>query len=336
MNSCGSCIFTALEAIGVQPGDKVLSNAFTFTAVPSAIVHCGAEPVYVDCEENYILDLVDLERKMVSSGAKWLCVSHMRGKLSDMDGIAELCNTHGVRFIEDCAHSLGVQWNGTHSGHHGEIACISSQSYKMLNSGEGGFALTDDDVLAAKLIMVIGAYEKLYKKHTLRPADEVFEKLKAEKIPPNYSLRMTQLTAAVIRPQILTLEKRVGIYDRRYKAVEAKLNQVPHITVPKQLPQVRPVCDTIQFNLVDMTASEIQAFLDESNAHGVQLSIFGAKENARNFRNWTYGPIPEDCEKTEGIIQIAVDCRLPMQFEDEDFDVMCEVISECMEAVMGN
>jgi dTDP-4-amino-4,6-dideoxygalactose transaminase len=178
--------------------------------------------------------------------------------------------------------------------------------------------------------------DRLYKKHTLRPADEVFEKLKAEKIPPNYSLRMTQLTAAVIRPQILTLEERVAIYDRRYKAVEAKLNQVPHIIVPKQLPQVRPVCDTIQFNLVDMTASEIQAFLDESNAHGVQLSIFGAKENARNFRNWTYGPIPEDCEKTEGIIQIAVDCRLPMQFEDKDFDVMCEVISESMEAVMGN
>jgi dTDP-4-amino-4,6-dideoxygalactose transaminase len=81
--------------------------------------------------------------------------------------------------------------------------------------------------------------DRLYKKHTLRPADEVFEKLKAEKIPPNYSLRMTQLTAAVIRPQILTLEERVAIYDRRYKAVEAKLNQVPHIIVPKQLPQVR-------------------------------------------------------------------------------------------------
>lgn len=85
--------------------------------------------------------------------------------------------------------------------------------------------------------------DRLYKKHTLRPADKVFEKLKAEKIPPNYSLRMTQLTAAVIRPQILTLEKRVRIYDRRYKAVEAKLNQVPHIVVPKQLPQVRsPRC----------------------------------------------------------------------------------------------
>jgi dTDP-4-amino-4,6-dideoxygalactose transaminase len=75
----------------------VLSNAFTFTAVPSAIVHAGGEPVYVD-----------LENKMKSSSAKWLVVSHMRGKVSDMDAIAELCKKYGVRFIEDCAHSLGV------------------------------------------------------------------------------------------------------------------------------------------------------------------------------------------------------------------------------------
>jgi hypothetical protein len=80
---------------------------------------------------------------------------------------------------------------------------------------------------------------------------------------------------------------------------------------------------------------QVDAFLKEAGAHGVQLSIFGAKENARNFRNWTYGPIPEDCEKTEKIIQAAVDCRLPMQFEDEDFDIMCEVIKESMEVVMG-
>lgn len=88
---------------------QVLSNAFTFTAVPSAIVHAGGEPVYVDCEPNYVLDLPDLEAKMKSSGAKWLVVSHMRGKLSDMDAIAALCKHYGVRFIEDCAHSLGVR-----------------------------------------------------------------------------------------------------------------------------------------------------------------------------------------------------------------------------------
>lgn len=331
MNSCGSAIYLALKAIGVQPGDKVLSNAFTFTAVPSAIVHAEADPVYVDCEDNYILDLEDLERKMKSSGAKWLVVSHMRGKVSDMDAIAELCAQHGVRFIEDCAHSLGVMWNGKHSGHHGEIACISAQSYKLLNSGEGGFALSDDDDLAAKLIMYTGAYEKLYKNHALRPADEVFERIKAEMIPPNYSMRMTNLTAAIIRPQIETIEYRVNRYNTRYEKVEALLNDLPHITVPKQLEQIRPVCDTIQFNLYDLTPEQVETFLQESAAHGVKLEIFGATENARNFRNWTFSKVPEDCSKTEAIIGMAVDCRLPAAFDDEDFDVMCQVIKESME-----
>mmetsp|Transcript_15498 Transcript_15498/g.18665 ORF Transcript_15498/g.18665 Transcript_15498/m.18665 type:complete len:471 (-) Transcript_15498:303-1715(-) len=333
MNSCGSAIFLALKAMGVQPGDKVLSNAFTFTAVPSAIVHASGEPVYVDCEENYTLDLEDLERKMQSSGAKWLVVSHMRGKLSDMDGIAALCEKYQVRFMEDCAHSLGVLWDGKHSGHHGEIACISAQSYKLINSGEGGFALTNNDDLAAKLIMFTGAYEKLYHKHALRPEDEVFESIKRKQIPPNYSMRMTNVTAACIYPQIATIEERVERYNRRYEKVESELNAIPHISVPKQLHQVRPCCDTIQFNLKGLDLEQTEAFIGECEAHGVKLDIFGHVTNARNFRNWTYAEVPEDCTKTEEIIKFAVDCRLPAVFEDKDFDVLCQVIRESMEAV---
>ena len=130
-------------------------------------------------------------------------------------------------------------WNGVHSGHHGEIACVSSQSYKMLNSGEGGFALTENDEHAARLIMITGAYEKLYHKHTLRPADEVFETIKSQQIPPNYSLRMTQLTAAVIRPQIKTLEERVAIYYRRYSKVRSTFHGLLGTRVPP-LPAVFP------------------------------------------------------------------------------------------------
>ena len=70
--------------------------------------------------------------------------------------------------LEDCAHSLGVTYKGEHTGHHGVVCCISSQSYKMINSGEGGFLLTDDDEMAAKAICYAGAYEKLYQKHVRR------------------------------------------------------------------------------------------------------------------------------------------------------------------------
>ena len=138
LNSCGSVIFMALHCVGAGAGDKVLSNAFTFTAVPSAIVHAGCEPVYVEATENFLMDPDHLAEMADKSGAKYCVVSHMRGKVADMDRIRDICEEKGITMIEDCAHSLGVKWNGGHTGHHGDMACISSQSYKMLNSGEGG------------------------------------------------------------------------------------------------------------------------------------------------------------------------------------------------------
>jgi len=115
LNSCGSAIFLSLKAAGVKPGDKVLTNAFTFTAVPSAIAHAEAKAVYVESEEGFRIDVADLEAKMKSSGAKFLLVSHMRGKLADMDKIKSLCEQHGVCLLEDCAHAIGVLWKGKHS-----------------------------------------------------------------------------------------------------------------------------------------------------------------------------------------------------------------------------
>jgi dTDP-4-amino-4,6-dideoxygalactose transaminase len=93
-------------------------------------------------DPNHLAEIAD------KSGAKYCLVSHMRGKVGDMDKITEICEKRGIVMVEDCAHSLGVSWKGKHTGHHGAMACISSQSYKMLNSGEGGFLLTNDDELA--------------------------------------------------------------------------------------------------------------------------------------------------------------------------------------------
>jgi hypothetical protein len=175
MNSCGSALAISLLAAGVKPGDKVLSNVFTFGAVPSAIVHAGAEPVYVNCTPGYILDADDLEKKAKSSGAKFCMVSHMRGKVADMDRIVEICEKYDMVLLEDCAHSLGVTWNGKHTGHHGRAACFSSQSYKMLNSGEGGFFATNDEDYMAKAMYYAGCYETLYSKHLLRPSESALE-----------------------------------------------------------------------------------------------------------------------------------------------------------------
>jgi dTDP-4-amino-4,6-dideoxygalactose transaminase len=88
---------------------KVLCNAFTFGAVPSAIEHAGAKAVYVESTTDMILDLDDMEEKLRNNpGCKHVLISHMRGKLADMASVKRICDRNGAILLEDCAHSLGV------------------------------------------------------------------------------------------------------------------------------------------------------------------------------------------------------------------------------------
>ena len=130
MNSCGSTMFVALRAAGVKPGDLVLSNCFTLAPVPGAIAHVGARPVLVDVTEDLTIDLEDLARKASSSQARFLLLSHMRGHICDMQALIEICRTHGITVIEDCAHTMGAAWADRPTGTWGVAGCFSLQSYK--------------------------------------------------------------------------------------------------------------------------------------------------------------------------------------------------------------
>ena len=83
------------------------------------------------------MDLEDMAAKIAANpDAKFMLVSHMRGKLCDMDAVTMMCDKAGITLIEDCAHSVGVFWGEKHSGHHGVVSCFSTQSHKAMNSGE--------------------------------------------------------------------------------------------------------------------------------------------------------------------------------------------------------
>ena len=337
LNSCGSALMLLLKTTGLQPGGKVLSNAFTFGAVPSAIEHANGKAVYVESDYNHVMDVADLEKKLEANpDAKHVLVSHMRGKVADMDAIADVCEKYGVVLLEDCAHSLGVQWQGKHTGHKGIACAISSQSYKMINSGEGGFLLTDDPDIAARTAVYAGAYEGLAGKHLTVPGPEHFKDLPTQL--PNYSLRMSNLAASVIRPQVLTLEERIEKYNRRYVDLCEKLEErAGHLmTIPVNTPGVtRPVHDSLQFNLdTRFTPAMIQTFLDECADHGLPVELFGHKSNARNFVNWGFAPAEDPLPMTSEMLKRACDVRMPLMWDEEDFDDMANVIVESLEVAL--
>eukprot|EP00529_Nitzschia_sp_RCC80_P024807 CAMPEP_0113485494 /NCGR_PEP_ID=MMETSP0014_2-20120614/24513_1 /TAXON_ID=2857 /ORGANISM="Nitzschia sp." /LENGTH=448 /DNA_ID=CAMNT_0000379143 /DNA_START=123 /DNA_END=1469 /DNA_ORIENTATION=- /assembly_acc=CAM_ASM_000159 len=337
LNSCGSALMLLLKTTGLKPGGKVLSNAFTFGAVPSAIEHANGKAVYVESNKDHVINVVDLEKKLQDHpDCKHVLISHMRGKLADMSAIKDLCDKYDAVLLEDCAHSLGVYWEGEHSGHKGIACAISSQSYKMINSGEGGFLLTDDPEIAAQTAVIAGAYEGLNAKHMTVPGPEHFEGKPVAL--PNYSIRMSNLAAAVIRPQIKTLEERIEKYNRRYNTLVAKLEEAvgDHVYIPQLTPGVtRMVHDSIQFNLDEkFTPEMLQEFLDECIAHGLPVELFGHKSNARNFVNWGFAPADEPLPETAAMLSRACDCRMPLMWEDEDFEDLGNVLIESMESVL--
>ena len=339
LNSCGSALMLLLKTTGLKQGDKVLSNAFTFGAVPSAIEHAGGKAVYVESTMDMVIDIEDMDKKLTANpDCKHVLISHMRGKVADMAAIKALCEKHDAILLEDCAHSLGVRYIDQHSGHMGVACAISSQSYKMINSGEGGFLLTDDPDIAAQTAVYAGAYEALSGKHMTVPPKEAFKDY--PRTLPNYSVRMSQLSASVIRPQIKTLDERIEKYNSRYYKLENEIQTRvgQHMTIPQLTPEVtRMVHDSFQFNLDEkFTPEMVQQFLNECSEHGLPVELFGHKTNARNFVNWGFAPAEEPLPKTAAMLSRACDVRLPLMWDDEDFDDMANVLVESIEKVLAD
>jgi dTDP-4-amino-4,6-dideoxygalactose transaminase len=130
--SGGYAIQLALRAVGTEPGQPVLFNAFTLSPVPGAIAAAGGRPVLVETTPDLVIDLAHLDRQAAASGARLLLLSHMRGHIGDMEAVLEVCERRGLTLIEDCAHTMGATWKGRKSGTFGTAACFSTQTYKHL------------------------------------------------------------------------------------------------------------------------------------------------------------------------------------------------------------
>jgi dTDP-4-amino-4,6-dideoxygalactose transaminase len=319
MNSCGGAMFVALKAAGVKPGDAVLSNCFTLAPVPGAIAHAGARPVLVDVTDDFTIDLDDLDRKAAGSGARTLLLSHMRGHICDMPALMAVCRRHGVQVIEDCAHTMGAGWDGRATGTWGRAGCFSLQSYKHANSGEGGLLVTDDEDVAAQAILFSGSY-MLYRSHGARPADEVFERWKY--LTPNFSMRMSNLAAAVVRPQFgAALKDRCARWNQRYAWLAAALDGTPHLRLPHRPAAEQYVASSLQFSLVGLQKAQIAQVIARCAELGVHIKWFGADEPigfTSAWTHWRYFGEPQSLPNADRVLGGLCDLRLPLTLTEAD------------------
>jgi dTDP-4-amino-4,6-dideoxygalactose transaminase len=331
-------LFLSLKALGLPKNARVLIPGFTFAAVPSSVVHADYHPVLCEVGDNYRIDIADFEAKL--GGVDAVIISHMRGHTSDMDAIMALCDAKDIPVIEDAAHSLGTTWNGRNIGTIGKVGCFSFQSYKLINAGEGGILVTDDADLVARAVIMSGAYEHNWKKHKSRSGDNSSELEEAfakwQNKLPLYNLRLGNMSAALVRPQIAEVPRRVRDGRANHDYVAARLNENAWMQVPEKLAPEERAPDSIQFNLEGMDDDQISAFQSAAQNRGIKVQVFGASEdNARAFWNWQFIEDLPELPQTRAMLMRACDVRLPARLKMPELDVIADILIAAVNDVMA-
>ena len=144
-------LWMAFRILGIGKGDEVIVQGNTYIASVMGITINGATPVFVEPDEYFNIDADKIEEK-ITDKTKAVLVVHLYGQASRMDKVADICNKHGLRLVEDCAQSHGSAYKGKVTGSFGDIGCFSFYPSKNIGAfGDGGAIVTDDEELARKM-----------------------------------------------------------------------------------------------------------------------------------------------------------------------------------------
>ncbi|MGB7288098.1 MAG: aminotransferase class I/II-fold pyridoxal phosphate-dependent enzyme [Salaquimonas sp.] len=328
VTSGGQAMQLALRAAGVVPGTKVLANAYTLAPVPGAIYATGGEPVFVEIDENWLTDINDLRQKAETSGAKYFMLSHMRGHIADMDAILEICDANNITLIEDCAHTMGAKWKGKRSGNFGKVSCFSAQTYKHINSGEGGFLTTDDPELAARAVVGSGSY-MLYSAHGAIPDEDVFQKVRLES--PNCSARLDNMRAAILRDQLKKLDDNCRRWNERYSVFRDGFTKMDQVLVPERAQHEEYVGSSFQFQAKGISHGDFPEFIQACAKRGVDVKWFGADKPiafTSRYDSWQYLGELQDLPVTRKVLSKTCDIRVPLTFSLADCADIVEIVGE--------
>ena len=269
VSSGTAALHVAYRAAGVDSGDEVIVPSFTFVATASAVLYCGARPVFADIVgiEEPSLDPVDVERR-ITPRTKAVTAVHFAGYPAAVEALAALCADRGLTLIEDAAHAPSADLNGRKLGTFGRAGAFSFFSNKVLSIGEGGMVATDDDELAerARRLRTHGMTSSTWDRHRGH-ADGY------DVVDIGFNYRLDEVRAALGLVRLRRLEREIArrreltwTYRRRLRAVSDLILPYADEQVPRSSCYVMPVMLTNPER-----RSQFRRVLREE--HGVQTSV---------------------------------------------------------------
>jgi dTDP-4-amino-4,6-dideoxygalactose transaminase len=254
-----TALHTSVAALGLAPDDEVLVPAMTFVSTASVVVQEGASVVFVDVDDTYCMDPVDLESK-ITSHTKAIIPVHLYGQPAKMDEINDIAKKHGLIVIEDACQSHGALYNSKKTGSLGDIGCFSFYQTKNMTCGEGGMITTSDEGLYKKL--------RLRREHGSPSDSSTWYNYTVL----GYNYNMTEMQAAVGLVQLRKLDAmnqgRVAIaalYDEHLKGLE--------LTLPKARDEIVHVRHNYPVLLPARFTSERDFFVSALRAEGIPVDV---------------------------------------------------------------
>ena len=228
-SSCTTALHLALLGVGIEPGDDVLVADYTFPATGHAVVHCQANPVFVDVDPlTYTLDVQDAICKLTYK-TKAIIPVHVSGQAAEMDEVMEFAKIHNLSVIEDAACAFGAKYKDRMLGTIGDVGCFSFHATKGITTGEGGCVVTNNDEIA-------GRVRSLFTFGSEKQASWEREKSGTFSIPifttAGFNYKMSDIAAACGVAQLRKLDRIIGRKRVLAEYWDGKLRGIPHITAP--------------------------------------------------------------------------------------------------------
>lgn len=319
VNSCTGALHVALAAIGIGPGDEVITSPLTFCSTANVIVHLGATPVFADIGDDYNVDPVEIE-KHITPRTKAIIPVHYSGQPCQMDEILACAREHKLWVIEDAAHAIGAKYRDRMVGTIGDVTAFSFYAIKNMTTAEGGMITTDHDELAEKmrLFSLHGISKDAWKRYTSEGSWYY------EVVYAGYKYNMTDIQAALGIHQLDRLEHFLEARRRYVALYNEAFAEMPELRTPIVRTGVRHAWHlyVIQLDLERLTINRAQ-FIEALRAENIGTSVHFIPVHLHPYYRERFGFKRGDYPKTETVYDRIVSLPLyPKMTEEEVRDVI--------------
>lgn len=325
VNSCTAAMHLALEAIGLQRGDEVITTPYTFAATAEVIRYFDARPVLVDiCPDDFNLNPALLEAA-ITPRSKAIIPIHIAGLPADLDGIQAVAQKHGLAVIEDAAHAFPTQYKGRMIGQISDFTCFSFYATKTITTGEGGMICTDNDAWAerCRIMALHGISKDAWKRYTAEGSWYY------EIIAPGYKYNMTDVAAAMGLAQ---LRKAQTMWQRRCEIAQM-YNQAfignPALEIPTDRPDSQHAWHLymLRLNLAHLAVDRAQ-FVNALKERGIGSSVHFIPLHLHPYYRDTYGYQPDDFPVAYQQFQREISLPIYSKMRDSDVQRVIEAVTE--------